>query len=228
VRSSLAFAGIVGASLACGLLFGGCAVKRETVVPVIDVATVSLRLDPEGPWHEASANTEAAASAEALVAERRARAAVAPPRPPPTPPAERLPVPVARGLSEAAPQGKAPSRPLEEVARERFLDHPTEIKAQQVTLYAPASVLAEGRLKAADVTEPTPGRRIAVGEASLALRELTLTAERITLRTREGALDIQITARGDVHLVSRQRDRVIREEGLKSLILTNDQITPLR
>ena len=58
---------------------------------------------------------------------------------------------------------------------------------------------------------------------------LTLEGERITLRAREpGSDDVQITARGDVELVSRQGDQVLRETGLKSLIVTNDRLTPLR
>jgi hypothetical protein len=227
---------------------GACATRRETVVPVVDAAHVSLRLDPDGPWEElasasrpwtpteleaageralAVAGAGAGASAPARLAVRGPVASVPPPAPS-LPPQERLAVPKARGLSEAAPRGAASARSLEEQARERFLDHPTELKAQQITLYAPPSILAEGRLTGADLSEPTAGRRVAVGAARLVLRELTLTAERITLRAREGTPDIQITARGDVQLVSRQREQVIREEGLKSLILTNDQITPLR
>jgi hypothetical protein len=59
------------------------------------------------------------------------------------------------------------------------------------------------------------------------LRELTLTAERITLRLVEGE-DLQITARGGVSFVSRQRERVFREEGVQGLLIKNDQVTPLR
>ncbi len=210
-------------------------------MPVIDVASVSLTLDPEGPWRVSSGESSAPAPRRASfdvqgpVGQGLDRPEIAPPArfdPRPAPaspvPGPRLAVPVARGLGEAAPQGTRPTKPAAEVARERFLDHPTEIQAEQITLYAPPEILAEGRLTGANLSEAGPGRRVAVGEARLALRELTLRAQRITLRTRSGSPDIQITARGGVEFVSRQRDQVLREQALKGLILTNDQLTPLR
>ncbi len=215
--------------------------RRETVVPVIDVASVNLTLDPEGPWRESSRSASAPASRRAsfdvqgpvgqgLAAPELAPPTRSDPQPAPALPvsAPRLPVPAARGLGEAAPQGTRPTTSRADVARERFLDHPTEIQAEQITLYAPPEILAEGRLTGANLSEASPGRRVAVGEARLALRELTLRAQRITLRTRSGSPDIQITARGGVEFVSRQRDQVLREQALKGLILTNDQLTPLR
>jgi len=228
------------ALLAPLLLAPACTVRRETVVPIIDAASVSLTLDPEGPWREPSAEpglrrpspssfevqrSLAQAPDQPLDQPALTRARLVPASPPA---AVRLPVPAARGLSEAAPKGARPTRPHAEVARERFLDHPTEIEAEQITLYAPPEILAQGQLTGAQLSEPSPGRRIAVGEARLALRELTLRAQRITLRTRAGSSDIQITARGAVQFVSRQREQVLREQDLKGLILTNDQLTPLR
>lgn len=210
-------------ALAVGTLVGGCTVRRETLVPVIDASTVHLALDRSGPWRETEAEVVPNLQPSASLA--RAEPAPAPPM---TLSAKPLPVPRARGLGETTAKGQRPGKPLAQVARERFLDHPTEIEAEQVTLYAPPEILAEGLLTGADLSEPSPGRRIAVGDARLALRELTLRAERLTLRARAGSPDIQITARGNVRFVSRQRDQVVREQGLKSLILTNDQLLPLR
>ena len=75
--------------------------------------------------------------------------------------------------------------------------------------------------------ETHPGRRVAVGGARLLLRELTLEADRITLRVVEGE-DLHLTARGCVSFVSTQRDRVTREEGVEALVIRNDEVTPLR
>jgi len=207
----------------------GCTVSRETVVPVIDVASVNLTLDPEGPWREAGPKTAQGERATLPEIFREPAPEAREPATAPAPrPAPRLEVPVARGLGETTPKGARPAKSLEEAARTRFLDHPTEIAAEQITLYAPPEILAEGQVTAANVSEPTPGRRIAAGGARVALRELTLKAQRITLRARAGSADIQITAQGAVEFVTRQRDQVIREQDLKSLILTNDRITPLR
>ena len=58
---------------------------------------------------------------------------------------------------------------------------------------------------------------------------LTLIAERITLRIRrDGDAELQVTARGNVELVSRVRNKATRETGLRSLILRQDQMMPLR
>ena len=43
-----------------------------------------------------------------------------------------------------------------------------------------------------------------------------------------GNSDLQIMARGDVHLVSEVRGNVTRETGIRSLLITNDKIVPLR
>ncbi len=239
---------------AAGLLsFCACRVQRTPVVPVIDVSRVRLEVDPEGPWREAAApdggtpseagGTGGAAAAEPPSAPARRHLAEAAarrrgptaegalPEPPPQrpPPAPTLAVPLARGAGEVAERGAPPTKPVEAVGRERFLDHPTEIHAGSLTLVVPAALAAQARLTGAQLSEPTPGRRVAEGGARLTCRELTLVGERITLRVRPpGSEDVQITARGEVELVSRQRDQVLRETGLKSLIVTNDQLMPLR
>jgi hypothetical protein len=208
------------------LLAAGCAVTREPVVPVIDAARVRLVVDPDGPWHESAfhdAGTTLPAPPASAPAAAPLLAAL-----PSAPLSAPLPVPVARGRTPSAPKGAPPTKPLADVARERFLDHPTEIEADSVTLYAPPSLLAAARLTGASVTEPTPGRRQALGAARLELRELTLVAERITLRTQDSSPDLRIAAKGSVRFVSRQRDQVLREQDLKSLLITNDQLTPLR
>ena len=65
--------------------------------------------------------------------------------------------------------------------------------------------------------------------ARLVLRELTLEAERISIRVQpEGLLDLTIMARGNVHLVSEIRGNVNRETGIRGLLITNDRIVPLR
>jgi hypothetical protein len=118
---------------------------------------------------------------------------------------------------------------VEAIAREKFLDHPTEVRGESLSLVLPARLAQEVRLTGASLEEPTPGRRVASGGARLTCRELTLVGERITVRTREaGSEDVQITARGGTALVSRQGDQVLREEGAKTLIITNDRVTPLR
>ena len=62
----------------------------------------------------------------------------------------------------------------------------------------------------------------------LLCRELTLEGEKITLRIRGEDPDVQITARGNAHFVTRQKEQVLREEGVRSLLITNEQIVPLR
>jgi hypothetical protein len=125
--------------------------------------------------------------------------------------------------------GQAAKKPVEVVARERHLANPTTVRAAQVTFHCPARYAAEVRLTGERVEEPAPGRRVATGRARLTCRELTLEGEKITLRVRDdGTEDVQVTARGDVRFVTAQKDQVFREEGLKSLILTNDNVVPLR
>lgn len=220
--------------LPCAMLLAGCSVERTAVLPVVDASRVSLSLDPEGPWRESMAAARALAPVTTTAGGHAATRDDASPVPAGLDrvaslshsPASRatlparplLPVPAAR-----ARRSEAPVAP-----RERFLAQPTELHAAQVSLVLPAALAAEVRLEAGTVGEPTPGRRVASGSATLRLRELTVQAERITVRTREAGEDVQVNARGDVRLVSRQGDLVLREEGLKGLLIANDALTPLR
>ena len=136
-------------------------------------------------------------------------------------PALRLPVPKLRG----------PERPLpadaETLAAEHFLRHPTRVVAGSITFYCPARLAAEVRLTGQDMLKTHATRRLARGNARLVLRELTLEAGRITLRTRDDP-DVQVTARGNVSLVSKVADHVMREEGVRGVLITNDKVVPLR
>lgn len=229
------------------LLTGGCAVRRSAVLPEVDATEVRLALDEDGPWQErptaltashpavglsappAEVTPEprpAAAPAAALAgrASRSAPARQPPPAPPPT-----LEVPQPRTAGPVTPAGGRPAKPLADRARERFLDYPTEVHAQRLTLILPAALASEAQLTGARVSDPEPGQRTGEGGARLVCRELTLVGERITLRVRApGSDDIQITARGEVEFVSTRRGQVLREVGLRSLVLTNDQMLPLR
>lgn len=222
--------------LAAALAGAGCRSGARTSGPplveaaLVETGDVELSLDPGGPWREADASEALAARHSPAPADPPAPAAPsAAPALLARPEAPRLAPPQARGLGEVAASGQPPVKAVADVARERFLDHPTEIEAESVTLYLPADLAAEAHLTGGALSEPSPGRRVAEGEARLVCRELTLRGSRITLRVRSGASrDVQITARGNVAFVSRQRDQVLREQGLTSLILTNDQVTPLR
>lgn len=220
--------------LPCAMLLAGCSVERTAVLPVVDASRVSLSLDPEGPWRESIAAARAPAPLATTAGghaaprddaspgpaglDRVASLAHSPGLRATLPARPLLPVPAAR-----ARRSDAPVAP-----RERFLAQPTELHAAQVSLVLPAALASEVRLEAGTVGEPTPGRRVASGSATLRLRELTVQAERITVRTREAGEDVQVNARGDVRLVSRQGDLVLREEGLKGLLIANDALTPLR
>lgn len=227
-------------------LLGGCTVRRRALPPSADAALVRLDLDEGSPWREqptaltaphpsvglieppvgeASAPAPAVAVASAPPATPAPRSA--PARAPLPEPAPTLAVPQARGATP--PPGMRPAKPLEDRARERFLDCPTEVHAERLTLILPAALAAEAHLTGARVEDVAPDERTAEGGARLMCRELTLVGERITLRLRPpGSGDVQITARGEVELVSTRRGRVLREVGLRSLVLTNDQMLPLR
>jgi hypothetical protein len=219
---------------------GGCATTSPSPRMLADAGNMEVEIDPHGPWTETprgSGSTMLATDAfRRPAAETRAQAlstplaaSRTPPPAPPAPGAPPLPIPVARGTGEVAKKGAPPVKSIEAMARERFLDHPTEVRADALTLVLPARLLAEARLTGAEVTEPGPGRRVAAGGARLICRELTLVGERITVRTRsDGSEDVQITARGNVDFVSRRAEHVVREQGLRTLIVTNDALTPLR
>lgn len=226
--------------LPCAMLLAGCSVERTAVLPVVDASRVSLSLDPEGPWREVLVEAPVARPAREVVLPREAAAAREAPtlssmaRPPsaPGPASAGGPAPDGRAAPVRAPLPVPAARARRSDApvapRERFLAQPTELHAAQVSLVLPAALASEVRLEAGTVGEPTPGRRVASGSATLRLRELTVQAERITVRTREAGEDVQVNARGDVRLVSRQGDLVLREEGLKGLLIANDALTPLR
>ena len=149
---------------------------------------------------------------------------------PPAPPRTRtLKVPRRRARAEARPVGQKTTRTPEQLAREHFLDYPTRVKARKITLHLPPRYAGEVRLTGQDVADRPGGRRQALGGARLVLRELTLEADRITLRIRDDGLeDVQIMARGNAGFVADVRANVLREEGLRSLLITNDQVVPIR
>ena len=60
-------------------------------------------------------------------------------------------------------------------------------------------------------------------------RELLLEGEKVVLRVKDPTdLDVQITARGNVSFVTDQRGQVLRQDGVRILLITNDGVTPLR
>ena len=135
------------------------------------------------------------------------------------------------GTSSAAPAHRPipAGVSLERLAKEKFLSATTEIRAQKATLYLPAAYAAEASLQGATVTEEGPGRRTAVGGATLVLRRLTIRAARLTLVSKsDPEADVQLSARGDVSLRSDQPASIVEETGLRSLLLRNDGYTPLR
>ncbi|MDJ0975390.1 MAG: hypothetical protein QNJ98_13075 [Planctomycetota bacterium] len=147
-----------------------------------------------------------------------------PPRPKPT-----LPVPRRRVTPPKPKRGTPINKSPQELVRAHYLDNPTTVRAGKITFYCPAAYLGEVRLKADDIVNTSADRRVATGGARLLCRELTLIAERITLRIRrDGDAELQVTARGNVELVSRVRNKATRETGLRSLILRQDQMMPLR
>ena len=129
--------------------------------------------------------------------------------------------------AEPAPLGAGPALPPEELARRRHLDNPTRVRAGRITFYCPRRFAADVRLTGDDVRTTRPGRRMATGNARLTCRELSLEGDRIVLLVRDDP-DVQLTARGDVSYVTERRGRVNREEGVRSLVITNDEVTPLR
>lgn len=235
------------------LALAGCHADNEVSLPTLARGEVRVRPDAgpwrpvpvheeiRGPWRVAQggfgdAAAPAAAPADPFAAAPQPPAAPAPvalpPRPAPAPtppPAPRLAVPRRRGAREARPAGVRTARSPEQLAREHYLDYPTRIRAARVTLYLPPAYAGEVKLEGRQVERGTPARQWARGHARLVLRELTLEGDRVTLRVRsDGRDDLQIIAHGNVELVSEVRGNVMRQQGLKSLIVTNDQLVPLR
>ena len=147
------------------------------------------------------------------------------PKPPPRP---KIAAPKPRARTRR-PEGKAAKKSAAKLARDHYLDYPTRVVAQRITFYCPADCAREVRLKADDVRQTSATRKLARGNARLICRELTLEADRITFRIREEPdADLQVSARGNATIVSAVRGQEHREEGLRSLLITNDRLVPLR
>jgi hypothetical protein len=147
----------------------------------------------------------------------------------PLPSGPKLAIPLRRAREEARPLGQRATKSRQRLARDHFSDYPTRVVAQRITLYAPPDMAVRARLTGTRVEDLPGGRRQALGGARLILDELTLEADRVTLRTRSDGLDdLQVMARGAVQFVAEVRGNILREQGLKSLLITNDQVVPLR
>ena len=221
--------------LAAGLV--GCASQREVGLAELTgdevrVQVAATEKRPEGLASHWQVIEGSFAPTEPASPVRRARPRpAAPVRAAPAPVKLRrpLPAPRRRAARPARVEGRKTGKTAAQLAREHFLDFPTRIEATRITLYCPAQYAAEVRMRGETVDRSQPARQRAVGGARLVLRELTLEADRITLRVRDPAeQDLQITARGGVRFVSKVRDNVHREDGLRSLLITNDRTVPLR
>lgn len=138
-----------------------------------------------------------------------------------------LAVPARRGPPLPAPGPRTPEQVAEETRR-HFLRHPTLVVAERVTLHCPPGLFGTAALTGVQVRDLAPGRREARGRARLVLGELTIEADRISLRRHEdGQADVQVLARGGAAIVSAVGDHVLRHEGLKSLLVTNDRVVPI-
>lgn len=207
------------------LVVGGPWERFEPVPPAVEIGD-------RGPYADGALPTAATQSAEdtreRTALERllaRGRGAEAPhPRQPP------LPAPMPRNGQFLREEGKPSLRAPEELARDHVLDWPTRIEAREVTLYCPASAARELDLRGDEMRDlGTNGPRVAYGNARLRCRELSIVAERITVRVLPPGEDaLRIVARRDVRYALRVRERVFQEEGLKSLMVLNDQLVPLR
>lgn len=137
---------------------------------------------------------------------------------------QQLPAP-----GPARQSNRAESRTLAERTRAYVLDNPTHIRAASITFYCPPAYRSEFKLAGDSVGSPHPDRQAARGRARLTCRSLLLEAERITVRELDDAdADLHITASGNVHLALRIKDQVHREEGIEGLLVTNDNVVPLR
>ncbi|MDF1700149.1 MAG: hypothetical protein P1V36_03195 [Planctomycetota bacterium] len=239
------------ALLVAALAAAGCQSAPEKSLPTVQTSALAPLPEDAGPWkpqreyeeiagpwrvadgqfEQALATLPVSTRAEA-VDPFEAAPAVAPATPQPVVRRSRGPklaVPRRRAAREARPVGKKATKNAEQLAHEHFLDYPTRVKARKLTLHLPPAFAAEVRLTGASVSPLQHGRRQALGAARLVVRELTLEAERVTLRVRtDGRPDVQIMARGDVTFVADVRGNVLREEGLRSLLITNDQVVPIR
>lgn len=218
-------------------------VEAREIKAILDQATTWQGVLPapanaedlvEGRWHlvqEAPTDIAEAPTAPTTDAAPPVRAPVPPPvvERPPARPAPTLPVPRRRVTAPKPKRGTPIDKSPKELVRAHYLDNPTTVRAAKITFYCPEAYLAEVQLTAEDLVDTSADRRVATGTARLLCRELTLIAERITLRIRRDAdAELQVTARGQVELVSRVRNKATRETGLKTLILRQDQMLPLR
>lgn len=218
-----------------GALLIGCARTRQEELAPVERGAVGFEVLADGPWREMPIGEGDAFEAPAFerhVVQRRPapkspRAPKA--RPPAGPPSLAL-LPRRRPLPAASRDGgpPGPQKSPDERRRDRYLDNPSRIKADRIAFYCPAALAREVQLTGASVETRSATRRIATGRARLLCRELTLEGEKISLTIRGEDPDVQITARGDVHFVTRQKVQTLREEGVRTLIITNEQIVPLR
>jgi hypothetical protein len=225
---------VLGLAVSAALLVA-CTGTPQAPLPELGSTAVGLVVEEDGPWQEVSA--EGASPGAVLPPARPSAAASAPgrrrlsrrPPEPMTPDLPELMIPDRRATPEPAAVPRAPVKSPERVARERYLDHPTRVRAERITFYCPPAYAAEVRLGGDELRETSPGRRQAEGHARLFCRELTLEAEVIILKVRDDGLDdLQVMARGDVSFVTDQKGQVMHEDGIRSLMLTNDEILPLR
>ncbi|MEZ6007033.1 MAG: hypothetical protein R3F05_04575 [Planctomycetota bacterium] len=207
------------------LIVGGVWERFEPVPPAVLIGE-------QGPHAEGALLTSATqprdeprelTGLERLLARGRGTQAPRPQQPP-------LEAPLPRGGRFLREDGKPSFRTAEELARDHVLDWPTRIEAGEVTFYCPPSAAAELDLRGDELRDlGTNGPRVAYGHARLRCRELSITAERITVRILPPGEDaLRIVARREVRYALRVRERVFQDEGLKSLMVMNDQIVPLR
>ena len=238
MRLRVAFGLIVLTSLSA------CATQRRAGVPLVEAGAITLVTDhgpwqPRaaeeeigGPWRVAHGGFERASEPVEAGALEIAPPPVAEPsvvHEPRAPAGPNLAIPVRRAREEARPVGQKARKSRERLARDHFTDYPTRVVAQRITLHAPPDLAGQAHLTGARVEDLPGGRRQALGGARLVLGELTLEGDRVTLRTRtDGLDDLQVMARGAVQFVAEVRGNILREQGLKSLLITNDQVVPLR
>ena len=250
--SSVPRIGLIG--LAATLLIG-CATQREVSLPVVYGARVNVDapapLTPRGDPAEQPEGPQDEAHWRPVADDFGAGAPQLPPAPSPNPastprmrlaaraaasrslrpiaPVPTLAVPRKRAAKAARPEGKKTGKSTAQLASDHYLDYPTHIKAQKITFACPKAYSSRVRLYADDLDRSRPGRVKGQGNARLLIGELTLEAERITWRLQaEGKQDVQVLARGEVQMVSEVRGNVHRETGIRGLVITNDQLVPLR
>ena len=242
--------------LASALVGVGCASQVTYELPIVDVNQWKIRAEENAPTTLAEAEHDSfevggmwRRSLEPFERQEVVLAATTATKPdsqpeepsPPTavdrliartapqaPPRPRIKAPKPRSSKPRRPQGNQ-GKSAEHLDRDHYLDYPTHIVAQRITFYCPVDCAHEIRLKADDVREVHPTRRMARGNARLICRELTLEADRITVRIREEPdADLQVAARGNAGIVSTVHGQTQREEGLRSMLITNDRLVPLR